>query len=275
MLTLLLTPMAQAQSAAPPEGGRDIVIGRSYLLDSAVLGDQRRINVYLPDHYADPTRTFPVIFLLDGGEHEDFHHVTGLAQINAAYGQGQELIVIGIEGVDRKHDLTSPSMNPAERQRLPTSGGAADYRRFLKTELKPWVTARYRANGHFGLMGESLAGLFVAETLLRDPSGFDDYIIVSPSLWWNQGALAQEAKVDLQHSRFVGARAWIAFDDPPPPADLAKADRARQDRFAAAFEEAKAPGLTWTVARPGESHGGVYHPAVLRAFRALYGAPAP
>ncbi|WP_304186678.1 alpha/beta hydrolase [Phenylobacterium aquaticum] len=274
MFALSLASAAPAQPAAREDAGRAIVIGQSYALASTVLGDLRRINVYLPDHYADPTRTFPVLFLLDGGEHEDFHHVTGLAQINAAYGQGQELIVVGIEGVDRKHDLTSPATNPADRKRLPTSGGADDYRRFLKDELKPWVAARYRTNGHSALMGESLAGLFVAETLLREPSSFDDYVIVSPSLWWNQGGLAGEAKADLQRAKFAGARAWIAFDDPPPPAEEAQRDRARQDRLEAAFREADPPGLTWTVTRPGETHGGIYHPAILRAFRALYGPPA-
>lgn len=274
MFALSLASMALAQPAARVDGGRDIVIGQSYSLASIALGDRRRINVYLPEHYADPTRAFPVLFLLDGGEHEDFHHVTGLAQINAAYEQGQELIVVGIEGVDRKHDLTSPATNPADRQRLPTSGGADDYRRFLKDELKPWVAAHYRTNGHSALMGESLAGLFVAETLLREPSSFDDFIIVSPSLWWNQGGLAREAKADLQRAKFTGARAWIAFDDPAPPADLAQRDRAEQDRLEAAFRDANPSGLTWTVVRPGETHGRIYHPAILQAFRALYGPPA-
>lgn len=263
----------QAQPAAGPQVGRDIVIGQSYLLTSTVLSDQRRINVYLPDGYGDPGRTFPVLFLLDGGEHEDFHHITGLAQINAAYGQGQDLIVVGIEGKDRKHDLTDPATNPADQKRLPTAGGADAYRRFLLEDLKPWVAAHYRTNGRSALMGESLAGLFVAETLLRSPSSFDDYIIVSPSLWWNQGALAAEAKADLQRARFVSARAWIAFDDPPPPADQARKDRADQDRLEAAFREAHPAGLTWSVTRPGETHGGIYHPAALRAFRALFGPP--
>jgi predicted alpha/beta superfamily hydrolase len=273
MLALSLSSTARAQPAGSDSSGRDIVIGRSYELTSTVLGDRRRINVYLPDGYAEPGRTFPVLVLLDGGEREDFHHITGLAQINAAYGQGQPLIVVGIEGVDRKHDLTSPATNAADQKRLPTAGGAAAYRRFLREDLKPWVAARYRTNGRWALMGESLAGLFVAETLLREPSSFDDYVIVSPSLWWNQGALAAEAKADLRRARFAGARAWIAFDEPPPPADQARKDRAEQDQLEAAFRDTRPAGLSWTVTRPGETHGGIYHPAALQAFRALYGAP--
>lgn len=275
VLALLAVLGAARPAAAEParDEGRPIVIGRSYTLASKVLGDVRRLNVYLPEHYGDKGRSFPVVYLLDGGEAEDFHHISGLAQITAAYGQGQELIVVGIEGVDRRHDLTSPSQVPADLKVAPTSGGSAAYRRFLLEEVKPWVAARYRANGRSALMGESLAGLFTAETLLRAPDSFDDYIICSPSLWWSDGALAAEAAHDLHGPGFEGRRAFIAFDDPPPPEAAAAKDRARQAELEAAF--AGAPkGLQWTVLRPHESHGAIYHPAALAAFRWLYPPPA-
>jgi predicted alpha/beta superfamily hydrolase len=271
LVALAFAAASYAQTA--PDAGRLIVIGRSYAMRSAVLGNERRINVYLPDDYGDARRSFPVVFLLDGGEKEDFHHITGLAQINAAYGQGREVIVVGIEGVDRRHDLTSPSASAADRKRLPTSGGAAAYRRFLTEELKPWVAARYRTDGRTALMGESLAGLFVAETLLRAPASFDDYIAVSPSLWWNSGALAAEAADDLRRDRFSGQRALVAFDDPAPPAEQAAKERREQAQLAAAFAQVKPAGLTWTVTRPGKGHAGIYHPAAMEAFHALYGPP--
>ena len=261
-----------ATPASPPEDGQPIVIGTSYLLPSAILGDRRRVNVYLPEHYSDPTPTFPVLYLLDGGATEDFHHITGLAQINAAYGAGQEVIVIGVEGVDRRHDLTSPSATAADRARLPTSGGAAAYRRFLIEELKPWVAAHFRAGGRSALMGESLAGLFVAETLLRTPGAFDDYVIVSPSLWWDRGALVAEAADDLSRPGFQGRRAVVAFDEPAPPAEAAARDRAWQDRLAEALTGSHS-GLAATILRPGDGHVAVYHPAALLAFRRLFSAP--
>ena len=213
------------------EAGRPIVIGSSYALFSKALVDVRRINVYLPDDYGQEDTPFPVIFLLDGGEKEDFHHITGLAQITAAYGEGRELIVVGIEGKDRRHDLTPPSSNATDRRLIPTSGGAGAYRRFLLDELKPWVASHFRIDGRTALMGESLAGLFVAETLLKAPSSFDDYIIVSPSLWWDDGALSKQAAQDLKRGNFSHRRAWIAFDDPAPPASQADKERADQDRL--------------------------------------------
>jgi predicted alpha/beta superfamily hydrolase len=265
--------MAGPASLPPTEQVRPIVIGQSFALPSKVLGDIRRVNVYLPESYGDAARAFPVVVLLDGGEKEDFHHVTGLAQINAAYGQGQEVIVVGVEGVDRRHDLTSPSSVAADLKVAPTSGGAAAYRKFLVEELKPWVAARYRTNGRTALMGESLAGLFTLETLLKAPESFDDYVIVSPSLWWNGGALVGEAGADLRQGALNGRRAWIAFDDPSPPADVAARERAAQDRLAAAFASGAPAGLWWKVTRPGEGHGGIYHPALMAAFREFYGRP--
>lgn len=38
-------------------------------------------------------------------------------------------------------------------------------------------------------MGESLAGLFIVETLLAEPVLFDHYVALDPSVWWNGGAL--------------------------------------------------------------------------------------
>lgn len=229
--------------------------------------------MYLPEHYGDPTRKFPVLYLLDGGEQEDFLHIAGLAQITAAYGNGQELIVVGIEGVDRHHDLTSPSPLAADRKLLPTAGGAETYRSFLAKELKPWVAAHYRTDGHAALIGESLAGLFVLETLLDSPQSFDDYIVVSPSLWWRDGAVSKDAQSMLRRDGFSGRRVFIAFDDPAPPPDEAAKDRAWQEQLAMAFSTAHPAGLTYHIVRPGEGHATIYHPAALAAFRWLYATP--
>ncbi len=257
-------------AAAEAQDVRPIVIGTAYTLSSKVLGDRRRLNVFLPEHYRDPQRRFPVLFLLDGGETEDFLHISGLAQINAAYGAGQEMIVIGIAGVDRRHDLTSPSSQPSDHRRAPTAGGSAAYRRFLVEEVKPWVSARFRENGRTAIIGESLAGLFVVETLLRAPADFDDYIAVSPSLWWDQGALAAEAAADLARPGFTGRRAFVAFDEPAPPPEAARTERGYQERLAAALAD-PGSGLSAKIIRPGDGHSTIYHPAAMVAFRAFFG----
>ncbi|CAN5376529.1 alpha/beta hydrolase [soil metagenome] len=264
-LTLLaLAPAASAQ-APSPQAGREIVIGRSYTIRSAILGDERRLNVYLPAHYADPSRRFPVLILLDGGEAEDFHPISGLAQITAANGFGQELIVVGIEGVDRRHDLTPVITSPADRQTLPKAGGADAYRRFLIEEVKPWVAAHYRTSGRTGLVGESLAGLFTLETLLKTPGAFDDYIASSPSLWLDDQALSKAATDHLRKGAFNGKRLWIGLGGEGPEM------QAGADRVVAALKAAAPTGLTWTFdPRPTERHDTTYVPVVTAALRSFY-----
>jgi predicted alpha/beta superfamily hydrolase len=268
-LTLAVSTAFAAEPAPAP--GRPIVIGQSYELASSVLHDTRRINVYLPAGYKDPTKRFAVLYLLDGGEAEDFHHITGLAQVAAFNGATQELIVVGIEGVDRKHDLTYPSKDPRDLKDVPTSGGSAAYRRFLVDEVKPWVTARYRTNGHSALIGESLAGLFVAETFLRAPTSFDDYIAISPSLWWDNENLSREAAADLRAGDFKGRQLYLSIGN--EGAEMQSA----VDRLVAALGETKPSGLISTYApRPEERHDTIYDPAALAAIRTLYPvAPKP
>jgi predicted alpha/beta superfamily hydrolase len=263
VLALAASTAHAAETAHAP--GRPIVIGQSYELASSVLHDTRRINIYLPAGYKDPAKRFTVLYLLDGGEAEDFHHITGLAQVAAFNGATQELIVVGIEGVDRKHDLTYPSKDPRDLKDVPTSGGSAAYRRFLMDEVKPWVTARYRTNGRSALIGESLAGLFVAETFLRAPKSFDDYIAISPSLWWDNEDLSREATADLRAGDFKGRRLYLSIGN--EGAEMQSA----VDRLVTALAQVKPAGLASTYApRPEERHDTIYDPAALAAIRTLY-----
>jgi uncharacterized protein len=255
---------------ARADEGRPIVIGKSYTLKSTVLGDTRRLNVYLPPHYGDAARRFAVLVLLDGGEAEDFHHITGLAQVTAFNGAVEELIVVGIEGVDRRHDLTSPSSDPEDVKLDPTSGGAAAYRRFLVEEVKPWIAAHYRVSGQYGLIGESLAGLFAVETCLRAPQSFDDYIAASPSLWWSKEALSREAAADFAKGDFKGRKLWLSVGN--EGATMQEAI----DRVVAAAKSANPRGFALHYdPRPDERHDTIYEPAAIAALRTLYAVKAP
>ncbi|MCI3181382.1 esterase [Caulobacter sp. CCUG 60055] len=268
----VLVCAAPAQAAAPApaaDQGRPIVIGRAYDLASATLKETRRINVYLPPGYPAAGKAYPVVYLIDGGEDEDFPHIAGLAQLGALGGAYREMIVVGVAGADRKRDLTYPSGDPRDRKDLPTSGGSAAFRRFLTEELQPWVKARYPAGGETALMGESLAGLFVVETFLRQPGAFDAYIAVSPSLWWDNGRLAK------------GSAALLAAQPPGRRAlflsigDEGREMQAGVDDLTAALRAKPPEGLTWRYQpMPAEHHNSIYHPAALAAFRALFAEPA-
>ena len=179
-----------------------------------------------------------------------------------------DVIVVGIAGVDRKHDLTAPSSDPQDIKEVPTNGGSAKYRQFLGEELQPWVAANFRTDGHAALMGESLAGLFVVETFLKQAALFDTHVAISPSLWWYRHSLAKSAPALLATQPPGPRRLYLRLGDEGPAMGLTPP-------LLAALRTAPPKDLTWRYdPRPLEHHNTIYHPAASAALRWLYPAPA-
>lgn len=270
---LVLSLSLAACVKAPPDLGPDaapIVIGQTRLLTSKVLGEQRRITVYLPPDYAELGKRFPVVYLIDGGAREDFHHVTGIVQTSIDNQTMAPVIVVGIENIRRAHDLTAPTHNPDDLARTSDVGGSAKFREFLKTELMPWVNQTFTTSGETAVMGESLAGLFIVETLLTEPALFNRYLAVSPSLWWDSQALANAAGPRVAEIPPSVERLFLSVADEtdinPPVATLVEHLRA------------KAPAtLTWRFdPQPQEHHHTVFHPEAVKGLRFLFpGTRAP
>src|SRR5687767_10556351 len=167
-----------------------LIIGETLTIESPALGETRRINIYAPLAYSDSSNPrLPVLYMPDGGMAEDFLHIAGLIQISVANGTMRPFILVGIENTQRRRDLTGPTDDPEDRKIAPVVGGSAVFRRFIRTELMPLIEARYRTTKERAIVGESLAGLFVVETLLLEPDLFDTYIAFDPSLWWNNKQL--------------------------------------------------------------------------------------
>lgn len=248
---------AAAIPAFVPVGARAVSPDGTFMVDSRVLGDRRRVNIALPPGYAGSKRRFPVLYLLDGGTvQEDFPKITDFVSQMVAAGVLAPMIVVGIEGVDRKHDLTHPATFAKDRELLPTSGGSAAYRRFLVDELRPWVRARYRVDGRSGLIGESLAGLFVVETFLREPQAFDAYLAASPSLWWDDQSLSRQALTLLGRGGFKGRRLYLSIGDEGTTMQEGV------DRVVVALRTAPPKGLLWRyVPMPNEHHATIYDPS--------------
>lgn len=189
----LLTSTAFSQSIKKS----DFSIGHTIEWKSSVLDENRIVNIYLPDSYArDTVRSYPVIYLLDGSRNEDFIHTAGLVQfcsfswINII----EESIVVGIANVDRKRDFTYPSRDKEYVQKYPTTGGSAPFIQFVEQELQPLIEQQFRIqNNKRTIVGQSLGGLLATEILIKQPQLFDNYIIVSPSLWYDDESLLKKS----------------------------------------------------------------------------------
>jgi predicted alpha/beta superfamily hydrolase len=261
---LLMLAIALDRASAAPGQTAPLAIGETFTLASKTLGETRRVNVYLPAPYGEsPDARFPVLYMPDGGIAEDFLHVAGLVQVSVGNGTMRPFVLVGIENTQRRRDLTGPTDNTEDRKIAPQVGGSAAFRRFVRTELMPAVTARYRTTGETAIIGESLAGLFVVETLFAEPDLFDTYIAFDPSLWWNDGALVKSAP-----------RRLAALGDRPKALYLASSSEDRGDltqRLAAILKTSAPPKLKWFYQpMPGETHATIYHPAALAALRRLF-----
>ena len=270
LLTLALTaaPVAHAQTPAPI-AETPIVIGRSYALPSAIMGATREINIWLPPVYADSGRAYPVLYVLDGGQDQDFHHISGLAQLGTIVGTTRDVIVVGIASEDRRNELALPTTDPDLFGRYPTQGHSDRFRRFVAEEVLPFIQTRFRTSGETALVGESLAGLFVVETFLKEPQMFDAYVAVSPSLWWDGGELARQAGARLRDQSNDPRTLILTLGDEGPEM------QAPMDVLTGNLRDYAMPGVTWSFTpRPTETHATIYHGAALDAFRQLYAEPA-
>lgn len=266
LLALALLVSACASVAAP--SAAPIQLGLSHTLQSRVLNEAREINVWLPPGYDGTTDRYTVLYLIDGGVEQDFPHIAGLGQLGAVSYTYAPLIIVGVKTGTRIAELTPPPADARYRTAFPNAGGAARFRDFLRTEVIPFINARYRTNDSRAVIGESLAGLFIVDTFLNEPALFNDYVAVSPSLWWDDRALARSSARLLSQHPGSSRRLYLSI------ADEGGTMRDGVDTFRAAAEAAQTRvTLHFSDRSAGESHATTFHPAALDALRWLYAAP--
>lgn len=242
-----------------------LVIGDTFTIDSKILGERRIINVYLPPGYKESlTSRAPVLYMPDGGLAEDFLHVAGLVQVSVGNETMRPFLLVGIENTERRRDLTGPTENEKDKKIALRVGGSAAFRNFIRNELMPQIKMRYRTTDETAIVGESLAGLFVVETFPLEPDLFDTYIAFDPSLWWNNQKLAGDAAGRLRARPTLKKTLYFAQSSEEAVEGVAQ-------KFADVLTTNAPSGVRWHYEKmPDEKHSTIYHPAALKAFRALF-----
>lgn len=250
--------VGQIQSTAP------FSIGETIEIKSKILNENRVINVYLPNGYKEnDSLSYPVIYLLDGSQDEDFIHICGLVQfcsfswINII----EESIVVGIANVDRKKDFTYPSTMEIDQKEFPMAGHSEKFIKFIGEELQVIITERYRITGTKTLIGQSLGGLLATEILFHHSELFDNYIIISPSLWWDNEILLQQ-KFDKS---LKGKSVYVGVGKEGPTME-----RVAQSLFLKLNLEKKEEAKIFYHYFEQQSHGDVLHLAVYDAFEKIF-----
>ncbi len=267
MIRTFITLFLIALACAAPVAAQavPITIGETHTLASKPLTQERVVNVYLPADYATSGRTYPVLYLIDGGLDQDFLHIAGTSALGALWARSQDVIVVGVATKDRRRELTGPTSDPALLKEFPTAGGSAAFRSFIRDEVMPMVAKTYRASGQTGVIGESLAGLFIVETYLTEPDLFDHYAAISPSLWWDDERLAKASAVWLAKPSSKPHRLYLTI------ANEGREMQTGVDRLTTALGASKRADQTWCyVPHHDQTHATIYHSVSPEALQFLF-----
>jgi len=180
----------------------------NYSFKSKVNNAAYQISIYLPDNYNDnPDKTYPVLFFLDGNLWLPLASSI-LQSINKAedieplimVGLGYDVEAFKFDVSNRSHDYTptkdflADSILSFQYYCSIESGGAEQFALTFKNEIIPFIDSLFRTNGSKTIVGHSLGGLFVTYLLSEVPQLFNNYVIVSPALWWDNYRLLNEIK---------------------------------------------------------------------------------
>ncbi|WP_313383487.1 alpha/beta hydrolase [Chishuiella sp.] len=229
-----------------------IPIHETFTIDSKKLNEKRVINIWYPNNYKSSKDSLTVVYMPDGGIAEDFPHVANTLEKLIKEKKIQDVILVGIENIQRRKDLTPLTEVEEDKKVAPIVGGASVFRSFIKDELFPEIDKRYRTNKQKAIIGESLAGLFITETFLDDSNMFDIYVAIDPSLWWNNHYLVKKAKAKLLKLPSKPIKFWFAGSD---ATDINQ----YTNQLSTIFEDTKAPQLKWFYSdEPKENHATIY-----------------
>ena len=258
--------------------GEPIVIGSAHKIESTVYGETKLVAVRLPRGYGENLeKRYPVVFSVDGGPEQDFELLSGIAAEAEMSTSFDPFILIGVRTDNRYAQLTPPLERIEPKALTDVFGdrmqpnGAPEFREYLARDVIPWATSRYRTDRKI-LTAASLGGLFVVDTLLERPDMFDEYIALTPSVWWDDGRIAEEAARKLAAQAPSDRRIYITMGDE----GVGNRTGEWLEKLISAFSSSAPEGMKWAfVDRSGsEEHRTMALMGWLDAFRTLYLTPS-
>jgi predicted alpha/beta superfamily hydrolase len=253
---------------------KPFVLGQIDEIQSIQLSEKRILNIYLPDGYSqEDTTRYAVVYLLDGSQDEDFIHVVGLYQFNTFpwINRVPKSIVVGIANVDRRRDLTYPTTIQKDKERFKTAGNSDKFIAFIEKELQPYIEKKYKVNRSKTIIGQSLGGLLATEILLKKPALFNQYIIISPSIWWDNGSLLNLDSAVLQESFNKPTKVYIGVGkEGLTPTEIPRVMEVDANLLTEKLRKTKSKNLKiYFDYLPEEDHATITHQAVFNALRLL------
>ncbi len=204
LLLFLLIGVNQVKS----QDVEQIVIGTKHILHSNILNEDREYWISLPDSYNDEEssyKSYPLLIVLDGNVH--FKAISGMVNYMSSdsYRNWEipEMIVVGIQNVDRRRDYTPDKIVTVREN---NSGGGERFLSFLNDELIPEIAQKYRTDSYRILFGHSLGGLLATHAYMKESTPFNAFIAVDPSFGtWDSETMDKklDSLTDQSFERFI------------------------------------------------------------------------
>ncbi len=252
-------------------------------LSSEITGVNYFLYISYPRNYNSKAKKYPVIYLLDADYSFALTH-----NIVAHFVDRKDMpptVIVGIayEGasqvksdyqLNRTRDYTPTNTKPLKDHYNDdtqiVSGGGAKFLNFLSKELIPYIESNSRVSKKDRtLVGHSFGGLFASYALFSKPSLFQRYIIVSPSLWYdNKLILRLERNYASTHSS-LKARVFFSIGNWENPKWRPMVDHMSQlirNMKSRSYNELKIDSYVF----PRETHNSVFPAALSRGLRVVF-----
>ncbi|MBV1774281.1 alpha/beta hydrolase [Burkholderiaceae bacterium DAT-1] len=231
-------------------------------IHSTLLKRDYQVFVSLPAGYESSTRRYPVVFVTDANY--GFPLVRAMvARLHHESRNLSDLIVVGLsyaagntpeQSRNRDYTPTASGYETEPGETVWPHGGAEAYRQHIKQEIFPVISKYYRADMNSKtLIGHSFGGLFGAYVLVSDPEMFQQYLLSSPSLWYDKEWIFKRLHSMLDARHDLSARIYLgigSFERPNPnphkPDPRFNRDTDMVDevkRFARTLRKARFPNL--------------------------------
>lgn len=172
-LLLIITMASCKKEAFNPN------LTKQFTIQSTSNGASYTIKVAVPENYNPENQKYAAIYVLDG--EENFDNVAKQCQKLSS-----DVLVVSIGyGNDRSFDYTPTKADH-------NGGGAEKFMLFIKDELIPEMESDYAANtarASRTILGHSFGGLFAAYAFTNYNNVFGNYLMLSPSLWYDNEIL--------------------------------------------------------------------------------------
>lgn len=180
---------------------------KEFSISSVEKGKTYTIWVHLPEDYNSTTSTYSTIYVLDAKENQEY--VAQTCKKISKDLNTSNVIVVGIGyGDDRQTDYTPTDIGKRGK------GEGPKFLSFIKKELIPKIEKDFRADSQRSkriIIGHSLGGLFGAFAFTKDNDIFGNYLLLSPSLFYDNDIVLQYEQAsratikDKQQLVYIGA----------------------------------------------------------------------